>query len=219
MALTSKSLGGLAALASIALCATTYFAVINPLNEQTAKGKQELSTVLDTTTFQQAKLAKIKNGAVDVEKATSEVTKFLTLAPNNLDIESMSRAISNSVEGGIKLQSFNFGSISAVTDNKPPTPSLTKQKAAGGSNSSTSSSGGSTDASGSAKDLFSQIPITITVSASSYEALAEYMDNLAAQPRLVNVQQFTSNGSNGGDAKSGGVTSTITALAYIYTGR
>jgi len=163
--------------------------------------------------------------------------EFKKLVPGSMDIESASRAIASALPSGVKLTGFNFGTAQPVASVELDKPALDGFKVptgfgedASSAAASTSSSAGPSTGEASADPSagtpgtastagpstsgssnsggFTRIPFTITVSADSYDGLADYINSLSNQPRLLSVISVSA-------ARTESVTATVYAYAFV----
>jgi len=209
MALSKKSITGLGAFLSCAVIAVSGFLVVKPSYDQSQSNLQELSTMQVETESKTVRLGVLEEGVENYDEIQAYVNTFLAYAPSYKDIESASRAISNSLVSGVSITSFNFGTEEAASEypvpeasleNTESTPSNTGETAAGESAEGTAASG-----------TFQRVPVEISVTANNYDSLSNYLDNLSQQERLIVVMSVSSagNGEN--------ITATIKGYAFVYS--
>jgi len=215
MALSKLSVKSLGAVACLGLASVATFAVIMPLHDSTKENSSQLETARTTTISKELKLTQLQAGAVNFEQAKKDVEAFLKMTSDSQDVETASRSVSKAAsKSGITLDSFNFGEPEAIVPLANPEANLsgyTSPVVIGGAtatNGSTSETTGGATPSG----AFQRVPIEVTITASTYLDLADYLDKLSEQDRLLNVVAVNSNkGSTDGDVKA-----TISAYAFVY---
>lgn len=213
MAMGKNAITGIGAVVAIGLLAGAYFGVAAPLIAINSTTETELASAEQIGDSLTAKLARFAGGENDeTRKATQTMDEFNSYVSETLDIESASRAIAASLPAGVKLESFSFGDAQAVsTLSDAPvsigsfTPPTDFEAASEGATAETTAVDPSAPLSG-----FNRVPYTIKVSAGSYGELADYLNSLSQQPRLMSVVSVDS-------ARAETVTATI--YAYAFAGR
>ena len=211
MALSKKSITGLSAFLSCAVIAVSGLLVVKPAYDQAQLNREELSTMQTDTAIKEARLKTLEEGVENYEEIQAYIDTFLKYAPAEKDIESASRAISTALTPGTRIVSFTFGTEEAAAKYPVPEASLDGQSGTESSGDTSASSGGDGETEVTA-GTFQRMPIEVQVTSESYEALSEYVDNLAQQERLVTV--LSVNSSGGGE---NGVTATIKGYVFIYS--
>lgn len=222
----NRTVNSLGVLAVAAILGGTYFGVVSPILAEKSSIELEIAQAEMIGQNYSTKLTNFQNGDSDESKAATDVMElFQGLVPETMDIESASRAIAASLPSGVKLDSFDFGAPTQVAPFKgspmsisgfaapsqftstgvvPPAPAETTQedavKNAGGSEQP-AAGGDQAVNPNAATSGFQQIPFTIQVSASSYSELAEYLNSLSDQPRLMSVVSVDSTRSDSVSAK------------------
>lgn len=220
MNLSKASVKGLGVLVSGVLLFSTGMFVINPLLEQRTENLKALESMQLITETKKANLERLSKGAVNFQEAFQAGSNFEKIVPKSKDIESASRAISEATIPGVEITSFTFSSEEPVSENKLPTatlggysPPASFASSSGKSSSSKSSSDkGSKSAAPTAaapSSTLSRLPMTISVSAESYQKLSEYTDQLSKEDRLLSVISIS------GSSKEGNVKADIYAYAFI----
>lgn len=229
---TVKTVGFLTA---VALCAGTYFIGINPILKANEANDKEISENTAYIDSMAEKLIKYESGSDSeaVAKATQNVANFASLVPEDERVESSARAVAEALVPGVALNGFTFnpgqpvnpiaaidqqlagysvlGEFSAV-DAAAPAEDGTEEDAledAGGDkeNLAENTEAGAPAGVDSSGGGFQRFPFVISVTADDYSALSSYLENLANQPRLMNVVSVDVQGS-------GGLTAEIYAFAY-----
>ncbi len=215
MAMGKNTITGIGVAIAASLLVGSYFGVAAPLIAINSTTATELEQAEQLGNNYVAKLARFAGGeSEEIRSALQTTDEFNSYVSETLDIESASRAIAASLPSGVKLDSFNFGaaqSVSALADAPVSIGAFTPPAEFGAS-----AEGGGEAAAGAAVDPtaplsgFNRVPYTIKVSAGSYSELAEYLNSLSRQPRLMSVVSVDSSISEG-------VTATI--YAYAFAGR
>jgi hypothetical protein len=200
MNMSKASVKGAGLLVSTAFILTTGFLVVNPLIEQRSASLSELQSMEKITESKQLNLTRLQAGAVDFEQARNDGDLFARLVSKEKDIESASRAISEAIISGITIISFNFNPEEPVAAHTLPVVSLEgyKPPASFGKSSGSASSA----ASPKSENGLNRVPMMISVSASSYSKLSEYIDSLSKQERLVSVISVSANSLAEGQVKA-----------------
>lgn len=211
MALSKKSITGLGTFLSCAVIAVSGFLVVKPSYDQSQNNLQELSTMQVETETKTIRLGVLEEGVENYDEIQAYVDTFLTYAPAYKDIESASRAISESLISGVSITSFNFGAEEAATEYPVPEASLENTEGSAPSNTGDSASAEGADGAAAASGTFQRVPVEVSVTATNYDALSNYLDNLSQQDRLIVVMSVNSSG-NGEN-----ITATIKGYAFIYS--
>jgi hypothetical protein len=221
MNLSKASVKGLGVLVSGVLIFSTGTFIINPLIEQRTENVEALKSMQKITETKKANLTRLSNGAVNFQEAFEAGSNFEKIVPKYKDIESASRAISEAITPGVTITSFTFGSEEPVAQNVTPTASIDgyrppasfSQGSSKSSSSKSSSDKGAKPATGSSgtgsSSTLNRLPMTISVSAESYQKLSEYTDQLSKEDRLLSVISIS------GSSKEGNVKADIYAYAFI----
>lgn len=215
MALSKLSVKSLGVVACLGLASVATFAVITPLNDSTKENSSQLETARTTTLAKEMKLTQLQAGAVNFEQAKKDIEAFLKMTSHSQDVETASRSVSKAAnKTGITLDSFNFGEPEAIVPLPNPEANLsgyTSPVVIGGATAKKGTATETTETAG-PSGAFQRVPIEVTVTASTYLKLADYLDKLSEQDRLLNVVAVNSNkGSTEGDVKA-----TISAYAFVY---
>lgn len=211
MNLSKASVKGLGVLISGVLLFSTGMVVINPLLEQHTKNLEDLHSLQKITETKRANLTRLSKGSVNFEEASRVGNNFVRIVPKSKDIESASRAISEAIVPGVTITSFTFNPEEPVAKLDLPKASLEGYKPPASfaqSSSASSSSTGSKPAAGGNSTL-SRVPVIVSVSATSYQKLSEYTDQLSKEDRLLTVISISAN------SKDGSVKADIYAYAFI----
>lgn len=219
MNLSKASVKGLGVLISGILLFSTGTIIVNPLLEKRTENLSELASKKKITETKKANLTRLSNGAVNFQEAFQAGSNFERIVPKYKDIESASRAISEALVPGVTITSFNFSSEQPVTQNVLPKASLEGYAppasfASGTGKSSSSKSSSDKGAKSSApaatsSSTLNRLPMTISVSATSYQKLSEYTDQLSKEDRLLSVISISAS------SKDGTVRADIYAYAFI----
>jgi len=236
MAMGKKTVNSLGILGVAVIAGGAYFGIAAPIlsEKKAVEVEYEQAQLLNQT--YSTKLSEFSAGATDETRAAQDTQiLFDGLVSDSLDIESASRAIAASLPEGVKLESFDFGAVQQVSDLQmtpptisgftPPTefagggaadaaaaaPEPTNEQdaveGAGGEVENLADSGPQAVDPSAPIDGFNRIPFTIEVSAGSYTELAEYLNSLSDQPRLMSVVSVDS-------SRADAVTATIYAFAF-----
>lgn len=239
--LSKNSIQGIGITVSLAAVAVTGFLFVKPFHDDTQEMKTTLQEQQTVTASKTAKLTQLEKGVDNIEESQKRVDRFIESSPNNMDIESASRAISNAAISGINITAFTFGKEENIEKKEPPKASLgeyvppmdisedTAAAAPAEEPAATDGSNGDEAATGEQPekeqmDAFRRVPVQITVTADSYKKLSQYTDKLAEQKRLLYVVSINSTKGAGGVAPDGSATdggsveATIYAYAFIYGG-
>lgn len=210
MNLSKGSVKGLGVLASAVLVLGTGAIIINPLLEQRNENISNLTSLKTITETKKANLSRLSSGAVNFEEASKVGENFLRIVPKDKNIESASRAISEALVPGVTITSFTFGSEEAAGAITLPKASLEGYKPPASFAVATGPTAAKAPAAaaGSSTTL-NRLPMTISVSATNYQSLSAYIDQLSKEDRLVSV--ISINASN----KVGNVSADIYAYAFI----
>jgi hypothetical protein len=210
MNLSKASIKGLGILVSGVLVFGTGLFVVNPLLEQRSSNVSSLQTLQKITETKQTNLTRLSKGAVNYEEAFRVGNNFQKIVPKSKDIESASRAISDAIVPGVTITSFTFNPEEPVSENKLPSVSLEAYKPpasfAQGSSASTSSSNKSAAPASGSSSTLNRLPLIVSVSASSYQKLAEFTDKLSKEDRLLSVISISANNKD----------TTVKADIYAY---
>lgn len=216
MSLSKKSAQGLGVILSASAILVSGIFVARPLYNQSTTNSTKLTSSTAQTEAKKTQLQVLENGVDNFEEIQEYVNNFLSSVPSDKDIESASRAISNSRTDGINISAFTFGNQESVKNYTVPKSKLgeyTSPFEIQDTSSSTedSSSDGSSSTSG-----FQRVPVQITVSANSYSDLSQYLDELAQQPRSMSVISVSSARSGDTENNSEKIEATIYAYVFVY---
>lgn len=228
MAIGRQATNVLGSVLALGILAGAAFGVAVPILSEKSSNETQLTDAKQLNASYVQRLAQFSSEAQspELQQATSNLEEFKQLVPGSIDIESASRAIADSLPSGVKLGSFNFGSPQQVSSLKVDPPKLngftaptefaqvgggdTGTTSTGPSDSSSSSSTGGSDSStgtgaSATTSGFTRIPFTIEVTAGSYDQLAEYLNQLSNEPRLITVVSVDSSRAE-----------SVTAKIYAY---
>lgn len=205
MALSSKSIAGIGSAISIGLIGITAVVMIYPLN--TDDQKTELESLRSQTQVQQLRLKDLTAGSANLEELQSYAQNYNNIVPQSVDIESLSRSISNAATN-VKITAFDFGAPESVDKVDSPKASLASFEAPFDIADPSSASAENTEK---PTTGLQRVPVIITVEAGSVGDISNYLDSLANQSRLIYVMDVTSQLDN----TSGAITATIYAYGYI----
>lgn len=212
MNLSKASVKGLGVLASAALVLGTGILVINPLLEHRNENLSSLTSLQKITETKKANLSRLSSGSVNFNEASKVGDNFLRIVPKDKNIESASRAISEALVPGVTITSFTFGSEEAAAPTVLPKVGLEGYKApasfAAAAATGSAASKAPAAAAGSSSTL-NRLPMTVSVSATSYQNLSTYIDQLSKEDRLVSVISINAS------SKSGTIVADIYAYAFI----
>lgn len=212
MNLSKASVKGLGVLASAVLVLGTGAIVINPLLEQRNENLTSLTSLQKITESKKANLSRLSSGSVNFNEAAKVGDNFVRIVPKDKNIESASRAISEAIVPGVTITSFTFGVEEAAAANTLPKVSLDGYKPptsfAQSNTPSSTAAKAPAPAAGSSSTL-NRLPMTVSVSATSYQNLSAYIDQLSKEDRLVSV--ISVNAAN----KVGSISADIYAYAFI----
>lgn len=224
--LNKTSIQSIGVTLSVAVLAVTGIFVAKPLFDSTSESKVALEEQKMVTLSKTGKLAQLEEGVDNIEETQSFVDKFLVSAPNNKDVESASRAISTALISGVNISSFTFGQEENIEKSEVPKATLGEyvppMELSDGAEAAPPAEGEADGDKKGALETFHRIPMQITVNADSYNKLAEYVDELAKQKRLISIVSVNSTKGSGGaemaggEASGGNVEATIYAYAFIY---
>ena len=237
MAMGKRTVNSLGVLGVAIILGGAYFGLAAPVLTERSSTELEYEQAQQLSLSYTGKLSSFQNGQSEESRAATETMElFQGLVSETLDIESASRAIAASLPGGVKLESFDFGSAQQVASLQeaplgidgftappefaegagatPAAPAPESQEDAVESAGGTAENPVATAVGeqGVNPDApisgFNRIPFTIKVSASSYIELSAYLNSLAEQPRLMSVVSVDSNSTEGA------VTATVYAFAF-----
>ena len=215
MAMGKNGVQAVGALLSIGVLAISGLFVAKPLYDDASESKAELSTMQQATADKQAQLTTLENGVDNYDEIQAYVDNFLNSVSSVKDLESASRSISSAAVPGITINSFDFGTEENIEASEVPEAVLGDYTPPAGFDNLASSEGSSSEEGESASaDSFHRIPIQIDVTATDYNTLSTYMDNLAQQKRLLNVVSVNSTKNSSSEATE--ITATIYAYAFVY---
>lgn len=214
MPMGRRTINSIGAIAAVGIVAGVYFGIAAPILSQRAATETELQRAQTISEGYKAKLFAFRSGISDeAQEAQNTADLFQSLVPESIDIESASRAIAAALPAGVKLDSFSFGTAQQVASlaSEPLTISGYAPPAEFGGKDAAAKGGEATAVDPSAPiSGFNRIPFTIKVTAGSYDELAEYLNGLAEQPRLMSVVSIDTSRSE---------TVSATVYAFAFAGR
>lgn len=216
--LSKNSVIGLGSAAIAALAIGSFFLVISPQLGAVEKLNTSISEAEEQAFNKGIKLNTLKEESPNISTITGNLQNLATSIPTSSNIGTVGEAVANAIPEGVRLTSFSHGTPVAFAPLTPPAVSLENPAAPFDSAAAPAAPAPTTDADGEPvapaatpeAPAFQQIPLTITVSASNFEALNVYLDSLSNQPRLIMVQSVVSDSSSRGE-----IVGTIYAYAYI----
>lgn len=215
MALTKKTTNALGVVGVLAITSIITFGFIIPGVKQNAQISSSLAAAEATGEAQLETVKRAKGlDRNTAQSALSAKEEFTRKVPIHKDIESAARAIAAALPGGVSLRSFNFageqvldplqvvdipleGAAIPAEFASAGAAAAPEAPAEGGEGAAPASTGG-----------FQRVPFTIEVSASSYDVLAQYLDSLAKQDRLMTVVSINTTNSDS-------VSASVYAFAYM----
>lgn len=214
MPMGRRTINSIGAIAAVGIVAGVYFGVAAPILSQRAATETELQQAQTLGEGYQTKLQNFRSGISDeAQEAQNTAELFQSLVSESIDIESASRAIAAALPPGVKLDSFNFGAAQQVATlaSEPLTISGYTAPAEFGGEDAAATGGEATAVDPSAPiSGFNRIPFTIKVTAGSYDELADYLNSLAEQPRLMSVVSIDTSRAE---------TVSATVYAFAFAGR
>ena len=209
MQLTKKTTQGLGVVILVAVFAASGLLVIKPQIDNAVSLQDNTSMVTDATAVRQARLVKLKTENANIDKLTNNVNDLLLRIPDSKNVTEIAGAVVNAMPPGVYLDSFSHGPLdpkmpkftTPLVDLKPLEPPivLTIVKPL---------------TSGPTKVIVPVIPplagapFILTVRASSFEALSNFIDVMQNQKRLLTVTALTST------SIKGDIQATIYAYAF-----
>lgn len=172
-----------------------------------------------------AKFKSLVPGSIDIESASRAIASAL---PEGVKLNSFNfgtaqavtslDATAPSLSGFTPPTSFGDSAADAAASTSSSSSSSSStstsseadaaKSAAADTSTTTAESGTDSTAKASSTEGFTQIPFTIEVSAGSYDELAQYINSLSNQPRLMSVVSVSSE-------KSDTVTAKVYAFAFV----
>ena len=224
MELSKSTTQGVGALVLVGILAATGFFVVKPQVEEAFSLQKETQSVRDTTAIREIRLIKLETESSNLSQLTADVDDLLLRIPSEKSVTDIAGAIIEAMPPGVYLQSFSHGNIDPTQPSftapevslkalEPPFQLQTELV--------TVAPKAEEDEDGNpvvaepveeASPALAGAPFILTVRASSYETLANFLDIMQFQKRLITTTAITSSI----DAESGQVTATI--YAYAYTG-
>lgn len=213
MAASRKSVRAVGMLMSTAVLAISGLLVVKPVYDDVTENQKELSSLEVVTDSKQSQLTVLEGGVSNYEEIRGYVDQFLGKVPPFKDIESASRAISTAAVPGVKIYSFTFGTEENIDEYPIPAPNLQEYVPPAGFDSTVVAA---EDEEPTAVDTYHRVPVEISVSASDYNTLSLYLNNLSQQDRLLTVLSVNSTREGSADGKSSSISATIYAYAFVY---
>lgn len=227
MELSKSATQGLGALALVGVLAAAGFLVVKPQIEEAFDLQTQTSDVEAVTDTREIRLVKLETESSNIDQLGSEVDDLLLRIPSSKSVTNIAGAVVESLPAGVYLQSFSHGALDATQPNfEAPVSSLAafdppfeladpaeatpveEAPAEEGAEGEETAEATKTDVA--ADPAKAGAPIIIAVTASSYDTLAEFIDIMQNQKRLITVTTINSS--------SDGATVQATIYAYAFTG-
>jgi len=230
MELSKSTTQGLGALALIGVLGAAGFFVVKPQVEEAFSLQTQTQEVRDSTGLREIRLVKLQTESSNLDQLTTDVNDLLLRIPSEKSVTDMAGAVIAAMPPGVYLESFSHGNIDAkqpkfevpevsltaleppfelVTGTVAPTPTAADKDAEEGDDAAATAPATPTEE---VTPALAGAPFILTVRASSYETLANFIDIMQFQKRLITTTAITSSI----DDATGQVTATI--YAYAYTG-
>lgn len=219
MALSKKSITGLGVTLSAFALAMSGFFIFKPVYDQIGENQTSLENMKSITFAREMKVIQLEGGVENIEETKAFVNRFLQYAPRGKNIETISRAISESLVEGVTITSFNFGADENLEDYTVPVSNLEGNPApidldaaAKEAKRPVAEPKDGEEPEVEKKDLFRRVPVVISLKAANYESFSNYVDSLAQQERLIVVMGLDSDKANPDEP----LNATVYAYAFIY---
>lgn len=229
MELSKSATQGLGMLALVGVIAAAGMLVVKPQVEEAFSLQSQIQEVKDTTSLREIRLVKLQTESSNLEQLTSDVNDLLLRIPSEKNVTDMAGAVIEAMPPGVYLDSFSHGNIDAKQPEfeepevslialEPPfelevgtdKPKPSDTEAEEGEEAAPTAPVKEEEEE--AAPPLAGAPFILTVKASSYETLANFIDIMQFQKRLITTTAITSSI----DEETGQVTATI--YAYAYTG-
>lgn len=224
MELSKSATQGVGALVLVAVLAAAGFFVVKPQVEDAFALQTKTSDVKAATSIRELRLITLKTQSQNLNELKTQVGDLLLRIPATKDVTGIAGAVVDAMPAGVYLKSFSHGALDGTVPKfvtpavslitmKPPLDLTPKKPAA-----VAAPADGSTPAKPVTPPVdttppvppLAGAPFILTVQASSVESLANFMDIMQYQKRLLTVIAVTSSTNDQGTE--------ATIYAYAFAG-
>lgn len=229
MALDKNAIKGIGLLAFVGVLFGSGYFVAKPQIEEAFSLMDETKTVNEATEMRELRLIKLKNESENIDALKTEVNELLKRIPSDKNVTDIAGAVIKALPPGVQLTKFSHGEMveggpsytepkASLVAGEPPFVLVVPGEGAAGAGASKSK----TDEEKSAAPVedkskpkavpaFATAPFILEVTASGTESLANYLDMLQYQDRLITIVSVTSSSTDGGETKA-------TIYGYAFAG-
>lgn len=222
MTLDKNAIKGIGLLAFVGVLFGSGYFVAKPQVEEAFSLIAETQSVNDATDMRELRLVKLQSESENIDGLRAEVNELLTRIPSDKNVTDVAGAVIKALPPGVQLTKFSHGEMvegapayvkpeSSLAAGEPPfeliVPGEAPQKKTPTDDEKTTPAPKETG-----KEVapeFSVAPFILEVQASGVESLANYLDMLQFQDRLISIVSVTSSSQN-----EGGTTATIYGYAF-----
>lgn len=230
MALDKNAIKGIGLLAFVGILFGSGYLVVKPQIEESFSLMAETKTVNEATEMRELRLVKLQNENENLEGLKSEVNELLGRIPSDKNVTDIAEAVIKALPPGVQLTKFAHGEMvdggptyaepkASLVPGEPPFVLVVPGEQASSPAPAEDASGDEAEAekAAPAQDkpkgvaAFATAPFVLEVTASGTESLANYLDMLQYQDRLITIVSVTSSSADGGETKA-------TIYGYAFAG-
>lgn len=182
---TKNTINAAGALAAAAIVLAGGFFVAKPQFSAASDLREKTSKVEEARTIQEGTLAVLKRESENLPVLQEEVEALKAQITDEEDIAAVARVVVTALPPGVALDSFVHRPMVKQEPTAEPAVTLAAPEAPVEEEVDPAAPKGTP----SGPPVLQQIPVVITISASSNEQVTDYIENLAEGPRLILVQQ------------------------------
>lgn len=225
MELSKGATKGIGALTLVAVLAAAGFLVIKPQIDEAIELQSQTAEMRDMTDVREIRLSKLEAEKSNLDALSLEVNDLLLRITSDKKVTDIAGAVVAALPPGVNLESFSHGPLDPAQPNfKTPLVALeaieapfTLEKVEAQTSAPAEAAEGEDvveapvvepEVAVEVTPAFAGAPFIITVRASSFESLTNFMDVMQYQKRLITVVAVTSG------AGDGGIRATIYAYAF-----
>ncbi len=227
MELSKNTIKGLGALTLVGIFAASGFFVVKPQIEGAMELSSQTADAEDLNEMRQLRLVKLQTESENIDTLTAEVNDLLLRIPSEKNVTDIAGAVIEAMPPGVRLESFRHGALevgapaitlpeASITDTDPffelvdpnAAPAAPEEDAEEGEEDAAPAREPEPTADEVVPAL-ATAPFILTVRASSYESLTNFIDIMQFQKRLLVVGAVESSAEDGGE-----INATIYAYAF-----
>lgn len=225
MNLDKNTIKGIGLLAFVGVLAASGYFVAKPQIEESFKLMNETQSVVDQTAIREIRLATLQGEKENLPALSEDVNELLTHVPSSKNVTGIAQAVIEAMPPGVQLVKFSHGELvpgaptftvptATLESSDPPfeliTPGSLAPAPAKKDAEAKDEKAKDQPAAGIVPEL-ATAPFILDVRASGVESLANYLDILQYQDRLITVVAVTSSSQDGGET-------TATIYGYAFAG-